>query len=88
MLTVQMAPASSVAGRLELLYIPQGEEITGDDYPLPVTNEYAGAVAKYGTLADLFGKDGRGKNPEKAAYCQMRYDLAEAMAAIVLKGWT
>lgn len=88
MLSVQIAPTPVIDGTLLLCYVPQGEELTGDGYPLTVTDEYAHAVGKYGILADAFAKDGRGKSPERAAYCQQRYDLALTMAEITLRGWT
>jgi hypothetical protein len=88
LLTLQIAPAPDAAGQFLLLYIPSGETLTAAGYPFIVTNEYVHAVGKYGPLADAWGKDGRGKNPEKAAYCQLRYDMAVEMAKIVLNGWT
>lgn len=86
LLTIQIAPAPLVDGTLEILYIPQGALLTGNGELLTVPDEYAHAI-KYGTLADLFGKDGRGKNPEKAAYCERRFALAQEVAAIMLAGW-
>lgn len=87
LLSVQVAPAPSGNGYFELIYVPQGDVLDGTGQPMQVTNEYAHAVGKYGTLADAFGKDGRGKNPEKAAYCELRYQIAIQQAAIVMHGW-
>jgi len=87
LLTIQIAPAPQVSGRLQILYIPQGVTLTGTGELLTVPDEFSESVAKYGTLADLFGKDGRGKNPEKAAYCEQRYALAQQVAGIILDGW-
>ena len=86
-LLVQIAPAPLIDGTLELVYIPESLDITGDGSPLTVPDTYALPVLKYGLLAELFGKDGRGKNPEKAAYCEMRYALGIQMAEILLNGW-
>ena len=88
LLQIQIAPIPDVDGRLLLLYIPQAAPLDGSQELFTVPNEYVHAVGKYGTLADLFGKDGRGANPEKAAYCEGRYRLAEEMARILLNGWT
>lgn len=90
LLTVQIAPAPAIAGRLLLLYVPQGATLGLDPVntpePLGVPDEFAADVCKYGTLADLFGKDGRGKSPERAAYCEQRYRLAQDVAEILLNG--
>lgn len=88
LLTIQIAPTPDRDGTLHLCYVPQGPTLIADGSPLTVTNEYAHAVGKYGVLADAFAKDGRGRSPERAAYCQQRYDLAIAMAEITLRGWT
>lgn len=87
MLTVQVAPAPSLAGTFQVLYVPSAPLLDGTGQPLQVTNEYALPVGKYGTLADAFGKDGRGKNPSKASYAELRYNMAVEMAQLVLKGW-
>jgi len=87
LLTMQIAPPPQVSGRVQLLYVPQGTTLTGAGELLTVPDEFSESVAKYGTLADLFGKDGRGKNPEKAAYCEQRFALAEQVADIILRGW-
>lgn len=86
-LLVQVAPAPTVHGTLTLLYVPQGSTLDGTGEVLVLPDEYAASVEKYGVCADLFGKDGRGKNPERAAYGQFRYQLAEDMAKILIKGW-
>ena len=89
-LLVQIAPAPNQAGTLLLLYVPQGAPLGVDLANAPellsVPDEFLSAV-KYGTLADLFGKDGRGKDPTRAAYCEQRYQLAEQVAGIILNGW-
>lgn len=87
LLQVQIAPAPPVAGQLEVLYIPQGEEMTGTgDVLLQVPDEMAAGAVKYGALADLLNKDGRGKSPERAAYCELRYRLAEQVVGLLLAG--
>lgn len=84
-LLVQVLPAPDVDGFLDLLYVPQGAPLdaTGEQFTVP--DEFVHAVGKYGTLADLFAKDGRGKNAQKASYCELRYHLAEEMAGIILR---
>lgn len=86
-LILQIAPAPLVDGTLELVYIPESPDVDGTGIPLTVPDIYALPVLKYGVLAELFGKDGRGKNPEKAVYCEMRYALGQQLAEILLAGW-
>lgn len=88
LLQIRIGPLPDTDGRLLLFYIPQGADLDGSGEVFTLPNEYVHAAGKYGTLADLLGKDGRGANPEKAAYCEGRYRLAQQMATIVLNGWT
>lgn len=88
-LQLQIGPLPDVGGQIQLLYVAQGAPLTGDgDTILSLPDEFAEAAAKYGPLADMFGKDGRGKNPEKAGYAQSRYQLGLDAAAIILRGRT
>ena len=82
----QIAPAPSVTGTVELLYIPLGTELNGNGEILVVPDELSHAV-KYGAMADALGKDGRGKDPGRAQYCEQRYDLAVQLTEIILQGW-
>lgn len=86
LLTITIAPIPYVNGRLTVLYVPQAGAQLGVGDPLGVPDEYATAD-KYGTLADLFGKDGRGASPDRSAYCELRYQLDQQMAEIMLNGW-
>lgn len=82
-----LGPVPDQAGSVELLYVPTAETLTGDGdviYQLP--DEFADAAGKYGPLADMFRKDGRGRNPEKASYCELRYQLGLDAAAIIVNG--
>lgn len=86
LLEIEIAPAPSVAGTLQLLYIPTGVQLTGNGELLIVPDELEHAV-RYGTLADLLSKDGRGRDPARAAYCEQRFQLAIEVTQIILKGW-
>ncbi len=87
LLTIQIGPPPDLNGTLQLLYIPQGAPLTGLGELTAVPDEFVLPVLKYGLLADLFGKDGRGKNPEKAAYAEQRFALGIELAGIILRGW-
>lgn len=83
---VQIAPMPAIAGTLELLYVPSGTPFNGNGVGFTVPDECVHAI-KYGTLADLFGKDGQGKDPARAAYCEQRVQLAVDATRIILQGW-
>jgi hypothetical protein len=89
---IQLAPAPNQIGYLDLVYVAQGDPLgayldtVSPNVDLTVPDEFASAV-KYGVLADAFGKDGRGKDPQRAAYCEQRYQLAQQVAEIILNGW-
>jgi len=87
-LQVKIAPPPDVPGTLELLYVAQGEDLDGSGIEINCVAEFTAAASKYGTLADLFGKDGRGKSPERAQYCEQRYVLGQEIAEILLTGWS
>jgi hypothetical protein len=86
-LTVEIGPAPLVDGNLSVLYVPVGTELTGNGVSLLVPDELETAV-KYGSLADMLGKDGRGKDATRAAYCEERYHMAVEAARLILEGWS
>jgi hypothetical protein len=83
----QIGPAPSVAGTIELLYIPLGTTLNGAGEILVVPDEFMPSV-KYGALIDLLRKDGRGQDLAKAEYAEQRYQLGVDAAKIILNGWT
>lgn len=85
-LTAQLIPAPAADGTLELRYIAQPAALAGADVALPLPALYASA-AKYGTLGMLLRKVSRLLDPERAAYCERRYDLTVTLTAILLDGW-
>lgn len=84
---MQIAPGPDVAGEIDLLYVPQGAELNGNGELLTVPDELEHTI-RYGVLADLLGKDGRGKDPTRAAYCAQRFQLGIDLAKIIIGGWT
>jgi hypothetical protein len=88
MLEIQLAPAPAVAGNIDLLYVPMGAPLDGTGELIGVPDEFAAAAIKFGALADLLGKDARARRPEQAGYCEMRYQLGQAVADLLLHSWT
>jgi hypothetical protein len=87
-LEVQLAPAPDVDGYVDLWYIPLGAELdlTADPEILTVPDEEAPSL-KYGILADMLVKDGRGRDSVRAEYGQQRFQLGVDLAKIIMDGW-
>jgi hypothetical protein len=85
-LTLRLVPTPDAPGTLELLYIARPSEMTGTGLTLPVPAEFLSGV-KYGSLGWLLRKVGRLTDPERATYCERRYDLTRIAAEIILGGW-
>jgi len=85
-LTLQLIPIPDADGTLELLYIARPASVNGAGATLPVPEEFLSGV-KYGTLSMLLRKVGRLVDPERAAYCERRYDLTVTLTQILLGGW-
>ena len=85
-LQMQIMPGPSVAGLIVLVYVPTTTELNGNGEILVVPDELEHAV-RYGILADALGKDGRGKDAARSAYCEQRFQLAIDLSRIVLEGW-
>lgn len=83
---VQIGPAPSVAGTLEVLYVPLGTVLNGNGEILVVPDEVM-PIVKYGALRDLLNKDGRGQDLDRAKYCDERRQLGVEAIEIILKGW-
>lgn len=84
---VRIGPAPTGDGDLELLYIPAGTPLNGNGEILVLPDELA-HVVKYGVLAEALSKDGRGRDPSRAQYCEQRVDLAKQAVEIILRGWS
>lgn len=86
-LQLQIAPIPHVAGIVEVWYLAQAAPLDATGELLTVPDAFSSAACFYGALADMLGKDGRGKSPDRAAYCEARYQLGIDAAQIILSGW-
>lgn len=83
-LTLQLAPAPNVNGSLDLFYVPKGDPLTLFPDILNVPDEVAAGL-KYGVLADMLSKDGRGRDDARAQYAEQRYGMyVEAVKMMML----
>jgi hypothetical protein len=85
-LTAQLVPIPIADGTLELLYVARPASVNGAGATLPIPEEFCSGV-KYGTLSMLLRKVGRLVDPERAKYCEQRYDLSVLLTEILLGGW-
>lgn len=79
-LTVQLAPPPADAGTLDLLSVQTGVPL-GGGLALGIPNDFVWVV-KWGALADLLGKDGQARDPQRAAYCEKRWQQGIQLARI------
>lgn len=86
-LTLQVAPPITDAGQLDLVSVILGADL-GSDAPgvlLGVPDDWAWVV-KFGALSDLLSQQGVAFDPERAAYCEARWQhgITLATAATVV----
>jgi len=85
-LRLRLLPRPAADGVLELLYIVRPPLLTGAGATIPIPDEFLSGV-KYNTLGAMLRKVGRLTDPERAKYCEDRYDLTRTVAEIILGGW-
>lgn len=83
-LTIQIAPAPSDAGVLEILYVKLSSLLTGLGASFTVPDEFTVAV-KWGVIADMLSKVGRAYDPERAKYAESRYQEGVEAGRILLR---
>lgn len=82
--TIQVAPVTTDTGSIEILYVALSA-VLGNEYAefFTVPDLFVPAV-KWGTLADMLAKVGRGQDNPRAGYCESRYREG-VMAALLLQ---
>ena len=87
-LTLQVAPAPLDAATLDLLTVDTPAALDPTTGVLLNIPDNFAWVIKWGALADLLGKDGQARDPQRAAFCEQRYqlgvNLARQSAVIIL----
>jgi len=83
---IQIAPAPQVSGTLNMLLVEAGAVLDGSGIVMGIPDDFTW-IAKFGALADCFGIDGQSGDPERAAYCEKRYqagiDLAKNASTVL-----
>lgn len=86
-LKLAAVPAVMETGTINVTYVYSPTDQDGQAatvIPLPI--EFVQAI-KYGVMADMLGKVGRGQDIQRASYCEQRYQEGVQTAKIILKGW-
>lgn len=86
-LQYQLMPPPAATGQIMILYVSLTAVLTGAGEIFTVPDEFVPAI-KYGIMADMLRKEGRAHDPDRADYCEMRYQEGVAAAAMILGGWT
>lgn len=80
--SIQVAPGPLNDGTLELCSVKSGTTLDASGVLLGVPDDLAWGV-KWGALADLLMGDGPGLDPQRAAYCEQRYQEAVQLAMLM-----
>lgn len=81
-LSLQLAPPPQGSGTVEVLCLQSGTPLDPDTSALiGVPDDFCWAV-KFGALADLLGKDGQARDPQRASYCKKRWEEGVAAAKV------
>lgn len=83
---IQLAPAPSLVGSLEITYVPAPVTVDGSGIPLSVPDDFS-VMLTWGTIMHLLTKEGRAKDPARAALADQRVQLATEATKLILKGW-
>lgn len=80
--SIQVAPGPLNDGLLEICAVQSGAPLDATGILLGVPDDLAWGV-KWGALADLLMGDGPGLDPQRAAYCESRYQEAVQLATLM-----
>jgi len=83
---VTLVPAPDLPGFLHVFAAVVGQTFTGLDTGVAITvPDECAPYLGYGVLADMFGKQGRGYDEGRRAYCEARWDEGVALTQALLK---
>lgn len=85
-LSIAVGPAPANPGALELLYVALSDVLDGSGVLFTVPDEWVPYI-KYGALADMLGKDGRGQDLLRSRYAEQRFAEGIALARALLEGF-
>lgn len=85
-LQIQIMPATTANGSLELVYCYLAAALSNSGVALTVPDEFVPAIM-YGTMELMLRKLGRGQDIDRAEYCSIRYQEGEIAAELMLSGF-
>lgn len=81
--SIRLIPTPTIAGTVDLLYVPLPSAVTGTCANLPFPN-MLNPYLKYGVMASMFSKQGEANDPQRAQYCEDRFQEGIIMAKLIL----
>lgn len=84
-LSIGITPAPQAAGEVSLIYVALSDLLDGSGVLLGIPDDWV-PYLKYGVLADMFSKEGRGRDLLRARYCEQRYQEGIVLAQVLLEG--
>jgi hypothetical protein len=85
-LELELHPASSLGGVLEVMYLWIAAVLGNGGAPLTVPDDFAPVIV-WGVLADMLKKTGRALSSQRAEYAENRYTMGVELAKLILNGW-
>lgn len=82
-LKIQIAPAPTTSGTIEILYVALSTTLDRSGINLTVPDEFMPYI-KWGVLADMLNKVGRGQDVDRAGYAEQRFAEGVALAQMLL----
>lgn len=84
-LTIEVNPAPTDSGEIELTASTDGVTLTGAGVPLSVPDDWSPYLA-WGVRADLLMAEGEGQDPVRAAHSESRFSEGIELARILVDG--
>lgn len=84
-LTIAVAPPPQSAGEMGLLYVALSDPLDGTGVLFNLPDDWIPYI-KYGVLADMLSKEGRGRDLLRARYCEQRYQEGIILTQALLEG--
>jgi hypothetical protein len=85
-LELEIFPAVLGSGVLQILYVNLSATLSNSGVAFTVPDEWTPCI-KWGVIADMLGKVGRGYDPNRAKYAESRYQEGVEAAKVALRGW-
>lgn len=82
-LTITLAPPPSANGTVHVEYVPQHTTVTSECIPFEISGAFVPYI-KYGVMADMLSKQGEANDPERAQWCEARFEEGIEMMKLLM----